>query len=207
VGVRLVECGSGGIRATELVQHREVVDDPRLPSGAHVESRLEQLARQGLALVAQHLSCGLRLRNRAGPVDDCQQRVGVLPGGVPLSWRCTASRSLLEPVTPSTAVALARHSSDSILQTKDRCRWTSRGRARPVIRVALGCAGSSWCMACRSSDHRGSCADRERPQRLARRGAGAHRQGRQTTRGRHGRLGWEHLEPWLQIRARFELPH
>jgi len=203
VGVRLVDRGSGGIRATERVQHREVVDDPRLPSGAHVDSRLEQLARQGLALVAQHLSCGLRLRDRAAPVDNCQQRAGVVPRVVPLYWRCTASRSLLEPVTLSTAVALSSArvrldpGNEGPLPVDEQGKGSASDsdavRLRGVI-VVLWRAGLriSEALALTESDLNAS-----RGAVRVRRGNG----GKRREVGMDG-WGWEHLEPWLQIRAR-----
>jgi hypothetical protein len=53
--------------------------------------------------------------------------------------------------------------------------------------------------------HPGSArACRARPRPPARIDPGPQRQGRPTTRGRHGRVGWEQLRPWLNARA--ELP-
>src|SRR5919202_763618 len=52
--------------------------------------------------------------------------------------------------------------------------------------------------------HPGSArARRGRSRSTPRLAAGPARQGRAPARGRHGRMGWEQLQPWLEIRREF----
>ena len=86
-----------------------------------------------------------------------------------------------DPPTVEEIVAVMRHTPDNRHGWRLRAMIVVLWRAGLRIREAL------------------ALAEHDRP--AARIGAGSQRQGRAPTRGRHGRVGWEQLRPWLNARA------